>query len=49
MVDPAFKPHMLERCRAVVPSARVVELPVGHWPQEESPGEVTEALREFVS
>lgn len=49
MKDPAFKPHMLERWKTIVPSARVVELPVGHWPQEESPEEVTRALREFVS
>ena len=47
--DPAFKTHMLERWKGVLPSARVVELPVGHWPQEEAPGEVTEALRDFVS
>lgn len=46
--DPAFKPHMLERWRSIVPSARVVELPVGHWPHEESPADVTEALRDFV-
>ena len=47
--DPAFRTHMLERWKGIVPSARVVELPVGHWPQEESPNEVTEALRGFVS
>ena len=48
MKDPAFKPYMLERWKTIAPSARVVELPVGHWPQEESPSDVTQALREFV-
>ena len=48
MKDPALKPHMLEQWKSIAPSARVVELPVGHWPQEESPSEVTQALREFV-
>jgi haloalkane dehalogenase len=47
--DPAFKPHMLERWKGIIPSARIVELPVGHWPQEEAPNEVTEAIRDFVS
>lgn len=46
--DPAFPPRMLERWRAVLPPARVVELPVGHWPHEEAPDEVTEALRAFA-
>jgi len=29
--------------------ARVVELPVGHWPQEEAPEEVERAFKEFLA
>jgi len=47
--DPAFKPHHLERWRSVLPEAQVVELPVGHWPHEESPNAVTTAVREFLT
>ncbi len=47
--DPAFKPRLLERWQAVLPTARVVELPVGHWPQEEAPDEVNRALDDFLS
>ena len=46
--DPAFKPYQLERWKLVLPHARVVELPVGHWPQEEAPREVVEAIGAFV-
>jgi haloalkane dehalogenase len=49
MRDPAFKPYQLDRWRTVLPSAKV--LPVGmagHWPQEEEPACVIDALREFV-
>ncbi len=48
MRDPAFKPHHLDRWRSVVPQARVVELPVGHWPHEEDPDAVTTSLRLFL-
>ncbi len=47
--DPAFKPHQLARWRTVVPHARVLELPVGHWPHEEAPDAVTAAVREFLN
>ena len=47
--DPAFKPHQLSRWREVIPQAEVVELPVGHWPQEEAPEEVTGAIQRFLS
>jgi haloalkane dehalogenase len=47
--DPALRAHMLTRWKGILPSARAVELPVGHWPQEEPPNEVTGALRELVS
>jgi haloalkane dehalogenase len=46
--DPAFKPHQLARWREVLPSAEVVELPVGHWPQEEAPDDVLSSLRSFL-
>ena len=46
--DPAFPPRMLDRWRTAVPTARVVELPVGHWPHEEAPDEVTAWLAGFL-
>ena len=48
MRDVAFKPPLLERWRGTLPHATVVELPVGHWPQEEAPDRVTSALRSFL-
>jgi pimeloyl-ACP methyl ester carboxylesterase len=27
----------------------MLELPVGHWPQEESPGEVVRGIRAFLA
>ncbi len=48
MKDPAFRPSLLARWRAALPAARVVELPVGHWPQEEAPEQVTGAIRDFL-
>jgi pimeloyl-ACP methyl ester carboxylesterase len=39
--DPAFGLPYLERWRAALPEARVHTLPVGHFPQEEAPAEVT--------
>lgn len=47
--DSAFKPHVLKRWREALPKAEVVELAVGHWPQEEAPAEVTAALRRFLA
>ena len=46
--DPAFTPTSLARWREAVPHASVVELPVGHWPQEEAPDDVVKALRRFM-
>ena len=46
--DPAFGPQHLARWRSVLPQAKVVELPVGHWPHEEAPQQVVEAVREFL-
>jgi haloalkane dehalogenase len=50
LVDTAFPPHCLERWREAAPHARVVELPTaGHWPHEEAPDAVIEAIRWFVN
>ena len=46
--DPAFQPSQLARWRSVLPEAKVAELPVGHWPQEEAPDEVTGAIQDFL-
>jgi haloalkane dehalogenase len=46
--DPAFHLPHLARWREALPEAEVVELPVGHWPQEEAPDEVLRAVRRFV-
>jgi haloalkane dehalogenase len=48
MKDPAFQPPLLERWKAMLPQATVIRLPVGHWPQEESPDEVVGAMRDFL-
>ena len=47
--DTAFKPHHLARWRAILPDARVAELPVGHWPHEEDPESVAATLRDFLT
>jgi haloalkane dehalogenase len=49
MKDDAFRPYMLERWCTALPEARVLELPVGHWPHEEAPQPIVSALREFMS
>jgi haloalkane dehalogenase len=49
MKDRAFRPHLLERWRDALPGARVVEIPgAGHWPHEEEPEVVADALRLFL-
>src|SRR5690606_38228012 len=48
MKDPAFGPDVLARWKEAFPRADVVELPVGHWPQEEAPEAVIAALRRFL-
>jgi pimeloyl-ACP methyl ester carboxylesterase len=47
--DPAFGPELIGRWREALPGARVLELPVGHWPQEEAPSEVAAALGRFLA
>jgi haloalkane dehalogenase len=47
--DTAFRPHLLERWRRELPEARVLALDnAGHWPHEEAPSEVAEAIAEFL-
>ena len=46
MKDSAFKPHQLERWRALLPEARVVKIEgAGHWPHEEQPERVIAAIQ----
>jgi haloalkane dehalogenase len=47
--DPAFGPAVLSRWRQRLPQASVVELAeAGHWPHEEEPARVVDALRQFL-
>lgn len=47
--DTAFRPHQLERWRKELPEASVLLLDnAGHWPHEEAPSEVAEAIAEFL-
>lgn len=48
MRDPAFGPGFLERWAESIPGATGVELPVGHWPHEEAPAAVLQAIRSFL-
>jgi haloalkane dehalogenase len=49
MKDSAFRPHLLQRWKAALPQARVVELPnAGHWPHEEEPEAVIKAIGDFL-
>ena len=48
MKDTAFRPAQLERWRKALPHAAVVELPVGHWPHEETPDDVIHAVAVFL-
>jgi haloalkane dehalogenase len=48
--DTAFRPHLLERWRQELPDASVLAMDnAGHWPHEEAPSEVAEAIAEFLS
>ena len=47
--DTAFRPHQLARWRKELPEASVLALDhAGHWPHEEAPSEVAEAISEFL-
>jgi len=49
MKDPAFGPRHLARWESLLPEARVVRLArAGHWPHEEEPARVVEALESFL-
>jgi haloalkane dehalogenase len=48
--DSAFRPHLLDRWRKLLPDASVLALDnAGHWPHEEAPSEVAEAMAEFFA
>lgn len=50
MKDTAFRPHTLARWQQLLPGANVVRLAdAGHWPHEEAPSEVAEAIERFLS
>ena len=50
MKDSAFRPHLLARWRELLPDATVVELAdAGHWPHEERPAAVIQALQAFLA
>ena len=49
MKDSAFKPAQLDRWRALLPAAEVVQLSgAGHWPHEEEPDAVAAAVTSFL-
>lgn len=49
MKDSAFRPTQLDRWRVALPAARVVEVDdAGHWPHEERPDRVIDALQDFL-
>lgn len=49
MKDSAFQPYQLDRWRSLVPAAEVVPIEgAGHWPHEEEPARVIEAIRRFL-
>ena len=50
MKDTAFRPVQLARWREALPQAHVVELAeAGHWPQEEAPLALADALAAFMT
>ena len=49
MKDSAFPPYQLERWRALLPQAGIVQIAgAGHWPHEEEPDAVARALQGFL-
>jgi pimeloyl-ACP methyl ester carboxylesterase len=49
MKDSAFQPYQLERWRHLLPEARVETIDgAGHWPHEEEPARVIEAIERFL-
>ena len=50
MKDSAFQPYQLDRWTSLVPEAEVVRIDdAGHWPHEEQPSRVVEAIQRFLS
>jgi haloalkane dehalogenase len=50
MKDSAFRPRQLARWIDVLPEATVCRIEnAGHWPHEEEPGAVVDALRDFLA
>ena len=50
MKDSFFKPHYLARWQLLLPGATIVPLPdAGHWPHEEDPTGVVEAIERFLN
>ena len=50
MKDSFFKPHYLARWQLLLPEATIVALPdAGHWPHEEDPAGVVEAIERFLN
>ena len=50
MKDPAFKRRHLARWESRLPDATVLRLPeAGHWPHEEAPDQVADAIRTFLA
>jgi haloalkane dehalogenase len=49
MKDSAFQPYQLERWRRLLPDAQVETIAgAGHWPHEEEPARVIEAIERFL-
>ena len=50
MKDPVIKPHYLEKFRSGFQFSQIAKFETsGHFPQEEEPGKVIEAIRKFVA
>ena len=49
MKDGAFQPYHLDRWQQLLPEAEVVRIAeAGHWPHEEEPAQVIDAMRRFI-
>ena len=49
MNDSAFQPYQLERWQSLLPHATVARIEgAGHWPHEEEPARVIEAIERFL-
>lgn len=49
MEDSAFQPYQLARWQSLLPHATVAKIEgAGHWPHEEEPAPVIEAIERFL-